>query len=225
MNQVLVFDGEHYEYWQSQMETIFISQDLWEIIEEDNEDEGTKEMTPEQEKEFKKNKRRNALALRLIQQGVSKSIFPRIFGIKKAKDAWEILQKEFQGSQKIVSIKLQSLWRDFDNLAMKESENIREFFSRVAEIINQMKNYGETIPKKRVNKKVLRSLPPKLNHVVTTIEESKDFSKLTILELLGSLQAHEERLNKCPTQAVEQAFHTKLNFAENKTFKSNHQKR
>jgi len=36
--QIPIFDGEHYEYWISQMETIFISQGLWTLV-----DEGFKE--------------------------------------------------------------------------------------------------------------------------------------------------------------------------------------
>lgn len=33
-NQIPIFDGELYEYWKAQMETIFISQDLWDIVQE-----------------------------------------------------------------------------------------------------------------------------------------------------------------------------------------------
>ena len=71
-------------------------------------------------KEHKENVKRNASALRIIQQAVSKTIFPRIFGIKLAKEPWEVLKNEFQGSEKAISIKRQNLWRQFDNLAMKE---------------------------------------------------------------------------------------------------------
>lgn len=65
--------------------------------------------------------------MRYIQQGVGKSIFPRIFGVKKAKDAWKILNQEFQGSEKTIALKLQSLWKDFDNLKMEERESVRDF--------------------------------------------------------------------------------------------------
>lgn len=34
-SQVPIFEGEHYEYWSSQMQTFFTSLDLWEVIEDD----------------------------------------------------------------------------------------------------------------------------------------------------------------------------------------------
>ncbi|CAL1412389.1 unnamed protein product [Linum trigynum] len=37
-NQIPIFDGELYEYWSAQMKPIFISQDLWDIVQEDYED-------------------------------------------------------------------------------------------------------------------------------------------------------------------------------------------
>ena len=138
-SQVPIFDGEHYEYWSSQMQTFFISQDLWDIIEdgypelpETETDTETKTSTRNRqaiERQYKENRKRDASTLRYIQQGVSKSIFPRIFGVKIAKSAWEILKVEFEGSEKAISLKLQSLWKDFDNLAMKESESVRDFSS------------------------------------------------------------------------------------------------
>ena len=67
-----------------------------------------------------------------------------------------------------------------------------------------MKCYGQTIPYKRINEKVFHSLPPKFNHIIVAVKgESNNVSKLTIFKLMGSLQAHEEWLNKSPSQFVE----------------------
>ncbi|CAN1247340.1 hypothetical protein LINGRAPRIM_LOCUS3449, partial [Linum grandiflorum] len=161
-------------------------------------------------KEQKENVKRNVSALRIIQQAVSKTIFPRIFGIKTAKEAWEVLKNEFQGSEKEISIKCQNLWRQFDNLAMKEGESIKDFHSRVAEIVNQIKVTGATIDEKKIVERILRSLTPKFEHVVAVIEETKDLAKLSMTELMGSLVAHEQRLSRFNNQPLEQAFQSKV---------------
>uniref|UniRef100_A0A2N9EW08 CCHC-type domain-containing protein n=1 Tax=Fagus sylvatica TaxID=28930 RepID=A0A2N9EW08_FAGSY len=227
-NHVPIFNGEHYDYWSSQMMTIFISQDLWDLIEDGFQEPpatGNSSWTDANQKEYKENLKKNATALRIIHQGVSKSIYPRIFGEKKAKDAWETLQKEFQGSKKVISVKLQNLWRDFDNLAMKETESVKDFHSRVAEIVNQIKSYGDTIQEKKLVEKILRSLPQKFDHVVAAIEESKDLSILSLYELMGSLEAHEGRMSRFSSQPLEQAFQSKVNVSQKEFSKDEQEKR
>lgn len=93
------------------MRTLFISQDLQDIVQD-----GYESPTNEEE-------------LLNLQRGVSKTIFSRISGARKSKEAWKVLKVEFQRYDRVISIKLQSLWRDFDNLVMQKSETIQEFFS------------------------------------------------------------------------------------------------
>ena len=64
------------------MQTLFISQDLWNVIENsypvlESQEELTTWTTTKQ-KEYKQNKQHDAKALLFIQQGVSREIFPRI---------------------------------------------------------------------------------------------------------------------------------------------------
>ena len=68
------------------------------------------------------------------------------------------LKNEFKGTDKVISIKLQSLWKDFDTLIMREDESIQSFFSRVSNIFNQIRSYGDTIEDKKIILKILRSL-------------------------------------------------------------------
>lgn len=126
-SQIPIFDGEHSDYWSSQMERIFISQELQGIVEEGYEEspglESGSSWAEEKQKEYKENAKKKATALRIIQLGVSKSIYPRICGLKKAKESWDVQRNEFQRKEfKSISIKLQNLWREFDDLLTKDNE-------------------------------------------------------------------------------------------------------
>lgn len=78
---------------------------------------------------------------------------------------------------------------------MKNSESVQDFLSNAIAIVNQMQSYGEQITDQTVVAKVLRSLTSKFDHVVAAIEGSKDLSTFSFDELMGSLQAHDSRIN------------------------------
>ncbi|CAL2228327.1 unnamed protein product [Prunus armeniaca] len=102
----------------------------------------------------------------------------------------------------------------YSKLSSKENESIQVFFTKVSGIVNQIRSYGDTIPDKKIVEKTLRSLPPKFDHVVAAIEESKDLIALSLHELIGSLEAHEKRINRYAYQSLEQAFQSKLDSKE-----------
>ncbi|XP_022974781.1 uncharacterized protein LOC111473517 [Cucurbita maxima] len=79
---------------------------------------------------------------------------------------------------------------------MTNGKSIADFLSRAMAIVSQMRTYGEKISNETIVAKVLRSLIPKFDHVVATIEEAKDLSILSVDELMGSFQAHEARINR-----------------------------
>ncbi|KAL0328703.1 UNVERIFIED_CONTAM: hypothetical protein Scaly_2302900 [Sesamum calycinum] len=136
---------------------------------------------------LKNKKAKDSEALYYIQTAVADHIFSRISVATSAKEAWSILQKEYQGSAKVRIIKLQPLRRDFENMKMKDSETIDEYYTKVRELVNQLKAYGEDIPEKRVVEKLLISVTEKYDPIVTTIEETKDITILTVTELVGSI--------------------------------------
>ena len=142
-----------------------------------------------------------------IHQAMHESILPRVATKTNAKQAWDTLETAYQGLDKVRTSKLQILRRDFESLSMKDSENVDTFYNRFVGLINQLKYYGEPISDQRVFEKILRSLPPKFENLVVTLEEHTDMSTFTIDELQASLINHGHKINRTQT-SLEGAFTT-----------------
>jgi transposase InsO family protein len=222
--KVPLFEGENYDFWAVKMETLFTSLDVLEFVQNGYEEPASTEAEKSTEKaeessqrleELKKKKITDAGVLGMIQRGVSLSIFPRIMRAKTSKEAWSILQQEFEGDSKVRTVKLQSLKRDYENERMKENESLNEYFNRLSELVNQMKSHGDTIEDRRIVDKILISLTARFDPMVAVIEETKDLSTMTVQGLMGSLRSYEQRLLRRGEKSVESAFQSKLNIQPN----------
>jgi len=60
----------------------------------------------------------------LIQLALDDEIFSRTAVAVTSHGAWETLKKEFLGEKKVLTIKLRTLRREFETLAMKEKEYV-----------------------------------------------------------------------------------------------------
>ena len=62
---------------------------------------------------------------------------------------------------------------------MHNDESIANYFLRIDEIVNRMKNLGEEIKEVTLVEKVLKSLSTKFESKVSTIEEKQDLQNIT----------------------------------------------
>ena len=99
---ILIFKGEGYELWSICMKTLLKSQDLRDLVERGYAD-------PDEESRLQENNKKDSKALVIIQQVVHNCIFTRISAVTISKQAWSILQKEFQDDSKVIVVRLQSL--------------------------------------------------------------------------------------------------------------------
>ncbi|XP_057535290.1 uncharacterized protein LOC130813472 [Amaranthus tricolor] len=206
VNWVPIFKGEKFDQWSMQMKSIFITQGIWEIIEDGYEKpkDANEEASWDASKrgQYKQNIRRDHYALSIIYRGIDETILPTIMAATTAKEAWSILETKYRGSEKVILFKLQSLWGQFDSLQMTDNESIQSYIDRVSSIVNQIRSNGDTIEDVKRIRKILRTLTKKFDHIVAAIEESnKDLRLLNMTELMGSLLAHEERMRRFDEQS------------------------
>ncbi|KAL6343148.1 hypothetical protein AAG906_020937 [Vitis piasezkii] len=86
------FEGNGYDTWSIKMRTLFISEDLWELVDKGYVEE---EIPRDAIRDVRKN---DAKALFFIQQAISESIFPQISKATKSKEAWDTLQTKYQST-------------------------------------------------------------------------------------------------------------------------------
>ena len=79
---------------------------------------------------------------------------------------------------------------------MKEDESFDEFYAKLKDIVKSTFNLGEHIPKPKIVRKVLRSLPERFHTKIIAIEESKDIDIIPLTKLVGNLQTYELGLTR-----------------------------
>ena len=129
----------------------------------------------------------NSRALNALFSAVTNTEFKKISSTETAKEAWTILQTTYEGTKAIKDLKLQRLTTSFEKIKMEKDESFDEFYAKLKDIVKSSFNLGETFPKPKIVRKVLRSLPERFHAKITAIEESKDIDKIPLTELVGNL--------------------------------------
>ena len=84
----------------------------------------------------------------------------------------------------------------FEEIKMEEDKSFDKFYAKLKDIVNSSFNLGETIPKPKVVRKVLRSLPERFHAKITVVEELKDIDSIPLMEMVGNLQTYELGLTR-----------------------------
>ncbi|KAK2415336.1 hypothetical protein QL285_037825 [Trifolium repens] len=100
---------------------------------------------------------------------------------------------------------------------MKGDEKISDYFTRLVTLTNQMTNCGSNLEEQETVEKVLRTLTTRFDHIIVTIEETKDLSEVKLEDLQSTLEAHEMKHGeKDQGKEDEQALYAKFKKFQNK---------
>ena len=185
-----LFDGTNYAYWKVRMRTFLQSLDekVWQAVEIG----WTKPTEASADWDDAKIKAANfnSRSLNALFSAVTNKEFKKISSTETAKKAWTILQTTYEGTKVVKDSKLQRLTTSFEEIKMEEDESFDEFYAKLKDIVNSAFNFGETIPKPEIVRKVFKSLPERFHAKIAAIEESKDIDKILLTELVGNLQTY-----------------------------------
>ena len=129
----------------------------------------------------------NSRALNALFNAVTNEDFKKISFTEIAKEAWTIFRQPMKGLR---------LSRSFKEIKMEKDESFNEFYAKLKDIVNSKFNFGETIPKPKIVRKVLRSLLKRYHAKIIAIEESKDINQIPLIELVSNLQTYELGLSR-----------------------------
>ena len=76
---------------------------------------------------------------------------------------------------------------------MKDAKTVNDFSNKLLLIVNQIRLLGKELKNQRIVKKVLVSLSKRFEAKISSLENSKDLSKISLLELTNALQATKQR--------------------------------
>ncbi|XP_050378459.1 uncharacterized protein LOC126795736 [Argentina anserina] len=201
------FDG-YYNHWAMTMDNFIRSKECWDVIEpgipampqgaeisqprsfssvvaertqqiegQQKQSEERRQQMEEQCKFVEKMKLKDLKVKNFLFLAIDRKIMETILVKDTSKQIWDSMKLKYQGTSKVHRAQRHALRKEFEILQMKVGESVDEYFARTLII-----------------EKILRSMTPKFDYVVCSVEESKDLDTLTIDELQSSLLVHEQRM-------------------------------
>jgi hypothetical protein len=133
----------------------------------------------------------NSKAKNALLNVLSETIFTKVAHCKSTKDIWDKLQNIYEGDSKVKATKIQTYKGQFEQLKMKEDENIADHFLQVDETVNAIIVLGEEIKESVIFQKVLRSLPMRFEPKISALEEILDLNSISMDQLHGIFTTYE----------------------------------
>ncbi|GJX77900.1 hypothetical protein Tco_0324711 [Tanacetum coccineum] len=135
-------------------------------------------------------------ATNIILQGLPADIYSLVNHYRVAKDLWERVQLQMQGTSLTKQERECRLYNAFDKFAHIKGESLHKYYLRFTQLINDMNIYKMKLKQFQVNTKFLNSLPPKWSKFVTDAKLVKDLHTTNFDQLHAYLEQHELHANE-----------------------------
>jgi hypothetical protein len=190
-NGIPLFDRQKHAFWSIRMRT-YIQAHAFQVWQSIVDGYTTRTVPPTNDKTVKLNEN-NSKVTNAIFNGLNDTVFTKVTHCKSAKEIWDKLQNIYKGDTKFKATKLQTYRCQFEQLKMKEDEDITTYLLRVDETVNAIIGLREEIEEYVIVQNILRSLPMIFNPKISTLEERSDLESISMDELHGIFTTYEIR--------------------------------
>jgi hypothetical protein len=132
-------------------------------------------------------------ALAALLRAVPAEMQAGVANKESACEAWQANRRIRVGADRVKEANVERLCHDFADIKFKPGESIDDFSIHITSIANELRVLGDEITDKEVVKKMLHSVPKKLEQVAISMEPLLDLNSLSIEEATGHLRAVEQR--------------------------------
>ncbi|GKV42240.1 hypothetical protein SLEP1_g49669 [Rubroshorea leprosula] len=194
------FDGTNYNYWKNRMKVFMLANvpKAWVVTMKGpyvpmkivGEREVPKEEIDWNDEDLEKimiNKK----AISMLQGALNPTEYHRVSGCDTAKEMWDMLEVTHEGTSQVKESKINRLIYMYELFKMKPEESIQDMYTRLNDIVTNLKVLGKVYPPQEVVRKVFRSLPKSWEAKKAAIEESKDLNTLKLEDLIRKLMTYE----------------------------------
>ena len=117
-------------------------------------------------------------------------------------------------AKRVKGMQVLNLIREFKMQRMKESDTVKEYSDRLLSIVNRVRLLGTKFLDSRIVQKILVTATKRFESTISSLENTKDLSSITLTQLLNALQAQEQRRLMRQEGSIEGALQAKLEISQ-----------
>jgi hypothetical protein len=132
----------------------------------------------------------NAQTMNVIIRALCIREYHRVCKLETAHEMWGKLIEAHESTTNVKSVKLFICNGKFEKFALLSNEELKDSFSHLNTIVNELKDLGFDIPEVDISHMFLRALPPKYETIVTLLVRS-NLKIISLSEVLGEVLTHD----------------------------------
>jgi hypothetical protein len=141
----------------------------------------------------------NARAKNCLYESLSMDIFNQVFTLKTANEIWLKLHELHDGTSNVREQKHWLVLNEYNSFAMKENELVRDMYSRLNLIINELNSIGiNKLGDADIVRKIIFLLPQqRYGSIITILHNMEDLGTMTPTIVIGKIEAFEMSRKMC----------------------------